>query len=106
MLAYIAIALNVAYAITFILITAFQCTPVNLVSVDHRSLLIDRRLITIGMGQLGQVAPWQMQQHQCPVVGFSRFQHRPGPSCRRPTNAYAVEDEPKYSEKDLGYAYV
>ncbi|GIZ47643.1 hypothetical protein CKM354_001072800 [Cercospora kikuchii] len=30
LLAYIAIALNVAYAITFILITAFQCTPVNL----------------------------------------------------------------------------
>lgn len=27
-----ALALNVAYAITFILITVFQCTPVDLVS--------------------------------------------------------------------------
>lgn len=31
-LVYGALALNVAYAITFILITVFQCTPVRLVS--------------------------------------------------------------------------
>ena len=32
MLVYGALGLNVAYAITFVLVTAFQCSPVNLVS--------------------------------------------------------------------------
>lgn len=75
-LVFVAIGLNVAYAITFVLITAFQCTPVQLVSgfcPTNQASASDE--IVTGMDTLGPGTDRPLQQYQCSVVGIGGIQH-------------------------------
>lgn len=76
-LVFVAIGLNVAYAITFVLITVFQCSPVELVCVLFQLQASgDADMGILGVASLGQGASGNMQQYQRSVVGIGWTQYR------------------------------
>lgn len=60
MLVYGALGLNAAYAIIFVLVTAFQCTPINLVSWCQNTLQDVEADWISGVASLGQRSSWTM----------------------------------------------
>jgi hypothetical protein len=79
LMVFFALGLNAAYGVTFVLITVFQCSPVNYVrGLPNRGdgLGISwTDLIVVGLASLGWHASRQVQRHQCSVVGFSSPEH-------------------------------
>lgn len=71
---YAAIALNVAYAITFIFITVFQCSPVSFVSMGDA--FTDLHLADLnpfqGMEQMG----WRTTGEMCMLRFFQLMIYR------------------------------
>lgn len=57
------IGLNVAYAITFFVITVFQCSPISLVRCGVTLHTHSKLTRFTGMDSLGQFASGKVQQH-------------------------------------------
>ena len=94
------IGLNVAYAITFFVITVFQCSPISLVRCGLKPHTHSTLTSFIGMDSLGQFASREVQQHQRTILGFGSTQYYPRYARSRSTYADALEHESQQTQED------